>query len=119
MTNSPVPIPFVLSDRIYGILKWVIAIVLPAFGALYFALAQTWGLPDAEQVLGTIVAVQTFLGVILGLSSIQYKNSDARYSGQLNITQTDDKKLYSLEMNHEPEKLDAKKEAVFKVNGPK
>lgn len=62
----------VLNNKTYNILKWIAMILLPACGTLYFALAGIWGLPYGEQVVGTITAVDTFLGVILGLSSTQY-----------------------------------------------
>ena len=56
----------------YDILKWIAQYVLPAAGTLYFALAGIWGLPYGEQVVGTITAVDTFFGVILGISRLQY-----------------------------------------------
>jgi hypothetical protein len=37
-----------------------------------------WGLPYGEQVVGTVTAVDTFLGVILGVSSYQYKKVDSK-----------------------------------------
>ena len=46
---------------------------LPALGTLYFALAGIWGLPYGEQLVGTITAIDTFLGVILGITPAQYK----------------------------------------------
>ncbi len=61
-----------MSDKMYDILKWVAQILLPALGTLYFALAGIWGFPYAEAVVGTITAIDTFLGVILGISSINY-----------------------------------------------
>ena len=61
-----------MNDKLYKILKWIAMIFLPAIGTLYFALAGIWGLPYAEQVVGTITAVDTFLGVILGISTAQY-----------------------------------------------
>ena len=61
-----------LSNSNYDWLKWVAQIFLPAFGTFYFALAQIWGLPYAEQVVGTITAIDTFLGVILGISTANY-----------------------------------------------
>lgn len=64
-----------MSNKLYDILKWVAQILLPALGTLYFALASIWGLPYAEQVVGTITAVDAFLGVILGISSKQYYNA--------------------------------------------
>ncbi len=64
-----------LSDKTYNILKWIALILLPAVGTLYFALAGIWGFPYGEQIVGTITAVDTFLGVILGISSSQYKQA--------------------------------------------
>lgn len=61
-----------LSNSQYDLLKWIAQIFLPALGTLYFALAKIWGLPDAEQVVGTITAIDTFLGVLLGISSDAY-----------------------------------------------
>ena len=61
-----------MNDKLYKILKWIAMIFLPALGTLYFALAGIWGFPHAEQVVGTITAIDTFLGVILGISTAQY-----------------------------------------------
>lgn len=63
---------FKMSDRTYDVLKWVALYLLPSVGTLYFALAGIWGLPCGEQVVGTITAVDTFLGVVLGISCNQY-----------------------------------------------
>lgn len=60
------------SNNAYDILKWIAQILLPALGALYFGLAQIWGLPYGEQIVGTITVVDTFLGVILGISTSNY-----------------------------------------------
>lgn len=62
-----------MSNQIYDVLKWITQYLLPAIGTLYFALSGIWGLSYGEQVVGTITAVDTFLGVILGISSAQYK----------------------------------------------
>ena len=64
-----------LSNKAYDVLKWIAQIFLPAAGTLYFALAGIWGLPYGEQIVGTIVAVDTFLGVLLGISTKQYNKS--------------------------------------------
>lgn len=61
-----------ISNKVYDALKWVAQIFLPALGTLYFALASIWGFPYAEQIVGTITAVDAFLGVILGISTMQY-----------------------------------------------
>lgn len=62
-----------MSNRVYDILKWVTQLLLPALGTLYFALAGIWGFPYGEEVVGTLVAVDTFLGVCLGISTAKYK----------------------------------------------
>lgn len=65
-----------LNDKTYDTLKWIAMYLLPAAGTLYFALAGIWGLPYGEQVVGTITAVDTFLGVILGISTAQYNKAN-------------------------------------------
>ena len=62
-----------MSNKVYDVLKWVAMYLLPASGTLYFALAGIWGLPYGEQIVGTITAIDTFRGVILGISSSKYK----------------------------------------------
>ena len=62
----------ILHNKAYDIMKWVIAIVPPALGTMYFALCGIWGLPFGEEILGTLVAVETFLGAILGISTKGY-----------------------------------------------
>lgn len=61
-----------MSNTVYDVIKWIALILLPAIGTLYFALAGIWDLPYAEQVVGTITAVDTFLGALLGIASAQY-----------------------------------------------
>lgn len=65
-----------LSNKAYDILKWIAQYFLPAIGTLYFAIAGIWGLPYAEQVVGTITAIDTFLGVILGVSAAKYNRAE-------------------------------------------
>ena len=62
-----------LSNELYDDLKFVAQILLPALGTLYFAIAQIWGLPYAEQIVGTVTAVDAFLGAILGISTHNYR----------------------------------------------
>lgn len=65
-----------LNDKIYNVTKWIALCLLPGIGTLYFALAGIWGLPYGEQIVGTITAVDTFLGVILGISTVQYNKTN-------------------------------------------
>ena len=61
-----------MSNKMYDVLKWVAMYFLPALGTLYFALSGIWGLPYGEQIVGSITAFDTFLGVLLGISTAQY-----------------------------------------------
>lgn len=65
-----------MSNKVYDILKWIAQIFLPAIGTLYFALAQIWGFPYAEQIVGTITAIDCFLGTLLRISTAMYKKGD-------------------------------------------
>ena len=67
-----------LSNKVYDALKFIAQIVLPALGTLYFALAGIWGFPYGEQIVGTIAAVDAFLGALLGISSLNYKKNDGK-----------------------------------------
>lgn len=72
-----------MSNKTYDVLKWVAQILLPALATLYFALSKVWNLPLAEEVVGTISAVDIFLGAILGISSVQYnKNNQVEDKGK-------------------------------------
>ena len=65
-----------ISNKVYDVLKWIAQYLLPALGTLYFALSTIWGLPYGEQVVGTITAIDAFLGAILGLSSATYYKNE-------------------------------------------
>lgn len=66
-----------ISNKLYDKLKFIAQIVLPAIGTLYFTLATIWNLLYAEQIVGTITAVDTFLGAILRLSTAQYNKNNS------------------------------------------
>ena len=66
-----------MSNKVYDVLKWFAMIVLPAIAALYSALAGIWGFPYGEQIVGTLVAVDTFLGAVLQISNANYKKTTA------------------------------------------
>jgi hypothetical protein len=65
-----------ISNELYDVLKWIAQYALPALGTLYFALSSIWGLPYGEQIIGTVTAVDIFLGVILGISSATYNKTN-------------------------------------------
>lgn len=65
------------TNKLYDKLKWITQILIPAMATLYFALAGIWGFPYGEQIVGTLTAIDTFLGVLLGISNHQYKKEQA------------------------------------------
>ena len=67
--------PIEMPDKVYDILKWIALVVLPAIATLYAALSGIWGFPYGEQIVGTIAAIDTFFGVVIGVSSIQYNKT--------------------------------------------
>ena len=62
----------IIPSKVYDVLKWVCMIVLPAIATLWFTLGKVWGFPYLGEIETTIVAIDTFLGAILGVSAIQY-----------------------------------------------
>jgi hypothetical protein len=110
--------PF-LSDAWYDRLKWIAQILLPAVGALYFALAGTLDLPAPDKVVGTIVAVDAFLGALLGLSTMQYNKAPIPYDGTLVVAQNDNSLIHQLEIDTPPEEMRDKAAVIFQVRqGP-
>lgn len=102
------------SDKTYDTLKWVAQDVLPALGTLCFAIATLWGLPYSEQIVGTITAVDAFIGFLLGLSSMKYNGDGTLVVDISNNAKPD----YHLELNAHPENLQDKKTVTFKVSSP-
>ena len=66
---------YIHNGKVYDFLKYLAQIVLPALGTLYFALAKIWGFPFGEEIVGTITAIDAFLGALLGISKSNYKDA--------------------------------------------
>lgn len=106
-----------MSNEMYDFLKKVAQYWLPALGALYFGLAQIWGLPNAEQVVGTVAVVDTFLGVVLGYSSQKYNQSDAKFDGALLVDVSDEARdVYTFEVTEPLETLKDKQVLTIRVD---
>lgn len=91
---------FKMSDRSYELLKWTVQIVLPALGTLYTTLALLWGWPYSEQIVGSIVALTLFLGLVLKISNSTYVPPEPTPDGVLVFDDTNpDKDLYTFEMD--------------------
>lgn len=104
------------SGKWYDRLKFMAQIGLPALGALYFGLSQIWGLPKGEEVVGSIVVIDTFLGALLGISTKQYLQSDEGLDGKV-VVDTSDPELVRarLEFDGETPVLNRGQRLTFKV----
>lgn len=67
-----------LPDKVYDILKWICLIVLPACATLYSVMSGIWGFPYGDQIVGTITAVGTFLGTLIGVSAKTISNENKK-----------------------------------------
>ena len=107
------------NDKLYNRLKFLCQILLPALGTLYFALAGIWGLPSADEVVGTILAVDTFLGIVLGISTSQYNKSELKYDGAIQVSEPDERGGREATMLMDQPLDLSKGEVTFKINSPK
>lgn len=107
-----------LSNRVYNALKVLSTMLLPAASALYLSLDQIWDLPRETEVVGTVAAVNVFVGVLIGLSTKSYNNSDAKYDGAIDVYEdtNEDRTVFSLNLNEDPENLKSMSSVNFKVN---
>lgn len=113
--DAPPQARVLFSNRAYDILKWVAQVALPALALFYIAVAPFWGFPKQEEVAGTIVAFDLLLGTLLGLSTRQYNNSDAKYDGAVVISPNEDGNS-DLNVSLNPQALATKQEVVVRVN---
>ena len=107
---------FMMNDKLYQTTKWTVQIVLPALATLYATLGDLWGWPHLVEVPATFTAIAMFLGIILGISTYGYYNSEERFDGTMRVNKSSSGQLYDLELNDDPLKLATKREINFKVD---
>lgn len=72
-----------MTNKCFDVLRFIAEIILPALAALYAALAGIWGWPYAEAIVGTIAAIDTFLGaVVIGLRKSYNKREGEQDNGE-------------------------------------
>lgn len=114
--NTTPPTLIKMTDKVYEKLKFAALVLLPALSTLYFTLGALWGFPNVEQVIGTIAALDTFLGVLLRISTNSYNSQPDRFAGAIRVTEQESgTKLYSLELQGDPTDLDTMKTVTFKI----
>lgn len=110
-----------LSNSAYDKLKAFAQVVLPACGAAYFGLSEIWGLPAATKVVGSIVVIDTFLGILLSALAKNYVSSGAAFDGEIVVedamVEGESKKVFGLQFNAppSPDELSQKDSITFKV----
>lgn len=111
----------VIPNKWYNRLKFVAQILLPAVATFYFAVASIWGLPKAEEVVGTLTALDALLGAVLGLSAKQY-NARTPYDGIMEFIEvphpedeTRKKKVFTLALEGDPDELQDQQTVTFRV----
>jgi hypothetical protein len=105
------------TDKVYKGLKFIALVLLPALGTAYFTISDIWHLPDAQQVVGTITVVDTFLGVVLHLSTASYNNSADKYDGEFAVVQNTDGSQNLKLLSIDPAVINGgnKTELIFKI----
>lgn len=67
-----------LDNKVYEILKWLALIALPALATLVSVILPLWNVVDegtTTAIVGTITAISTFLGTLLGVSTMKYRKN--------------------------------------------
>lgn len=66
----------ILPDKVYNALKWLCLIFAPALITLLSTIFALYHIPNAEIVCGTISAIATFIGALIGVSSKAYNKKN-------------------------------------------
>lgn len=67
---------FKWTDRQYAVIKWAVAIAMPAIGAFIGIVGTAVAWQQTELVLTIWTALTALLGTCLGVSSYQYNKED-------------------------------------------
>ena len=103
------------SDSVYDKIKWLVQIAFPALGSLYFGMAQIWGFPYGEEIVGTFAVLALFFGTLVGISHANYVRR-GEFDGEVGIdTSNVDKDRVVLQFNRPLEKLQGKSLVTLNV----
>lgn len=79
--DNPPQARTLLGNKRYDQLKFVAQVLLPALATFYASFGALWEFPKTQEVVGSLIALDLFLGILLGLATRQYETSGAKYSG--------------------------------------
>lgn len=105
-----------LSNTAYKVIRWLVQIFVPILSTTMFISSGIWPMTYIVEVMGTLAIIELFFGVVLSISSREYDSREVKYDGDVVVSITPEgKKLYSLEFNGDPMRLDEKRELRFRV----
>lgn len=64
-----------MSNKTYDVLKWISLVALDAVGVFYKGISAIWSLPYGDEVLATCSSISLLIGTLIGVSSLNYKNT--------------------------------------------
>lgn len=106
-----------LSNKVYNGFNWFVQLIMPAAITLYATLATIWHWDHVNEVTSSVSALTVFAGIMLRASNKSYINSDARFGGNIIVTENEEGiKTYLLEVNGDPAAISDQKEITFKVS---
>lgn len=62
----------ILKNKTYDILKFIAQYLLPGLATCVATIFKIWNIPYGVEISATIMAIDTLLGVMLGISSAKY-----------------------------------------------
>lgn len=65
-----------ISNKLYDVLKWLGLIALPGVAWFIATVGPVWGLENTQAVVTTINAAGTLIGVLIGVSTVNYYGGD-------------------------------------------
>lgn len=65
-----------IPNKLYDVLKWLCMLALPALALLVQTVFSIWHISYGEQISATIVAINAFLGAVIGVSAIGYNKAN-------------------------------------------
>ena len=104
-----------MNEKTYNRLKTLALVWIPAITTAYFTISGIWNIPHTAQVIGTLTALDTALGVILHVSTRSYRANPPTDGALVVDTSHPEKDVYSLELTTPPEVLPSKDMITLKV----
>ena len=91
-----------------GLMKLML-VIYPGLSVTVFVMSYVWDLPYAKLILGMVASMSFAIGLYLN-------RSEHAYDGKIFVTASDEGgKLFTLQLDGDPEELDQKRAVSFRV----